>query len=306
MAYTPTDYTSLYNAILKAEQDAQNAQYQAQVGTLNAQLPVIDQTYDALRNKTYTNARLSALGNNETIAAKGLGGNAYTAPTSGYSETSRVAQDTSLRNALNAASLQQEKAKADVGTSITQAGLSNDQALASLAATTEQNKLSAVQSENQYAANYGLQEAAQAESTRQYNESLAQSEKQNALSLALQREQLAQAQKQFDTQMSETQKQQAISNAYTELSNFGMIKTAEAAVALGVPIGTTLTSMQVQTASGSKKKKSTDDVTDSDIMKEYMAQLYSALPGVGGTLSKSVRNVTNTNQGLLALLDKLK
>ncbi len=209
--YTPVDWTAYYDKQYQAKLDALNASYQAQKQQLQAQLPKIEQAYDAQRGNVYTGARRSALGNNEVLAAQGLAGNAYKAPTSGYAETSRVNQDTSMRNILNFANLQQQKAFNDIDTQIASAGVERDSQLAQALYEIEQSKLANIQGENQYASGYTLEQAAQQEAIRQYNEQMAMTNQQNALS-----------------------------QAYQELMTFGRIVTQAAADALGVKVGATL------------------------------------------------------------------
>ncbi|SCJ35591.1 Uncharacterised protein [Anaerotruncus sp. 2789STDY5834896] len=96
----------------KAMQEEYNALEMAQKqqeATLNQQKDPIKQDAAKLRGDTYTSSRVSAIGNNEVLAQKGLAGSVYQDPRSGYSETSRVRQDTALRNALNAADLNEQK-----------------------------------------------------------------------------------------------------------------------------------------------------------------------------------------------------
>lgn len=96
----------------KAMQEEYNALEMAQKqqeATLNQQKDPIKQDAAKLRGDTYTSSRVSAIGNNEVLVQKGLAGSVYKDPRSGYSETSRVRQDTALRNALNAADLNEQK-----------------------------------------------------------------------------------------------------------------------------------------------------------------------------------------------------
>ena len=84
-----------YKAALQAAYDSQAA------ANAEAQKRVKSQ-YDAARSDAYSNARLSAIGNNERLAALGLAGNLYDYARSGTSETSRIAQDVSMRKSLSA------------------------------------------------------------------------------------------------------------------------------------------------------------------------------------------------------------
>ncbi len=83
---------------------------------LEAQYGEIEQAYRQGMTQTEVNARRSALANEEKLAALGLNmGSAYGAPTSGYTETSRVAMDNAYRsdqNALAAARLAARSAAA--------------------------------------------------------------------------------------------------------------------------------------------------------------------------------------------------
>lgn len=178
------------NAMGFAQQEQQAASALAQQG----------QQYDALRNQAYVNARLSALGNNEGLAAAGLAGNAYAAPQSGYSETSRIRQDTALGNALNALNTQQQGAATDIQAALTQARGATDANWLNTQADLQARELAAQQS------------AYQTELGRQ------QSEAQLALS----------------------QQSQALQKAQMEMQMFGKVMTQESANALGVPIGTAL------------------------------------------------------------------
>jgi hypothetical protein len=209
--YAPADWSAQYANIYNALKQALDAAYEAQRGQYEAQLPEIKESYDAQRANVYANARLQALGNNEATAAMGLGGNAYQGPTSGYSESSRIADTNALRSAINAAGLQQRKAEEGVGRDIAQAGLSRDEQAAQMRAALEQAMVESMRSENQYAANYALQQAQYDEAVRQYNDKM------------------------------ESQRQQdAYAQAYRELQTYGRIVTPQAAAALGVSVGTRL------------------------------------------------------------------
>ena len=99
----PKDDTSAYSDIEKAYLAKQKAMQDG----LNTQLGQIDQASDDNRSKVYTNSRLSAIGNNEQLASRGLAGGLYGDPTSGKSESSRISQDVALGNDINAINRQQ-------------------------------------------------------------------------------------------------------------------------------------------------------------------------------------------------------
>ena len=92
-----------YKAALQAAYDSQAA------ANISAQNKVKSQ-FDSARSNVYTNARLSAIGNNERLAALGLAGNIYDHARSGTSETNRIAQDIAMRKSLS--SLDQGQADA--------------------------------------------------------------------------------------------------------------------------------------------------------------------------------------------------
>lgn len=88
------------DAALKNKNDITSL-YGQQAQTLGASRSDIYDAYAKASTGAYTASRVSALGNNEQLAAQGLAGNAYTAPKSGYGETSRIYQDVALQNNLN-------------------------------------------------------------------------------------------------------------------------------------------------------------------------------------------------------------
>lgn len=102
------DISGAYNGAISSYQNAV-AQMQA---ALNAQAEQqkaqIAENYEAARRQAYVNSRLDAIGNNERLAALGLSGNMYVEPQSGYTETSRVAQNVQMRNAIDAANVQEQ------------------------------------------------------------------------------------------------------------------------------------------------------------------------------------------------------
>lgn len=121
----------------KAMQEEYNALEMAQKqqeATLNQQKDPIKQDAAKLRGDTYTSSRVSAIGNNEVLAQKGLAGSVYKDPRSGYSETSRVRQDTALRNALNAADLNEQKQLMAIEEKIKQLGYDTGKQKASVQA----------------------------------------------------------------------------------------------------------------------------------------------------------------------------
>lgn len=129
-AVAPTFYldtTSMENEYRKMIEDAQAAQIEAQraavaegVAGYEAQRAALADQYARSAQDIYRNARLAAIGNNEVLAAQGLAGNLYANPMSGYSETSRIAQDNALRTNLAQNAIAQKEAEDEVNMAISQ------------------------------------------------------------------------------------------------------------------------------------------------------------------------------------------
>jgi hypothetical protein len=96
-----TNLSDLYGTLLNGQIDAVNAGTNATVSEALYQKSQVKPMYDSARGSAYVGGRLSAIGNNEQLANQGLSGALYSAPTSGTSETSRVAQNISMQQAIN-------------------------------------------------------------------------------------------------------------------------------------------------------------------------------------------------------------
>jgi len=129
---TTSNYTGYLNTALRKAKDAQRAATDAAVQQLQAQEPDILQAYRGLRGDTYANARMSAIGNNEMLASQGLAGNLYSAPRSGVSETSRIAQDNALRTGIGNLNMEEQRALQRLKTAIAQARMAGEQSMAGL------------------------------------------------------------------------------------------------------------------------------------------------------------------------------
>lgn len=84
------------------------ASIQGQLAGLDGQISDINSDSTKARSNVYTGARVSAIGNNEILASKGLSGGLYQNSTSGVSETSRIAENLNLR--LNLSGLDRQRA----------------------------------------------------------------------------------------------------------------------------------------------------------------------------------------------------
>lgn len=113
--------TGLYDAAAQARLEAFETARESIARQLESRYADIDQTYREGMTQAEVNARRSALAGEEKLAALGLSlGGAYAAPTSGYTETSRVAVDNAYRSDLNslaAARLSARSAAADTAAS---------------------------------------------------------------------------------------------------------------------------------------------------------------------------------------------
>lgn len=130
-------YDNQLNAYKAALQSAYDSQAAA---NLNAQNKLKSQ-YDAARSNVYTNNRLSAIGNNERLAALGLAGNLYDYARSGTSETSRIAQDISMRKSLSALDQGQADAYSEYQLALLQAQKEADMNYANKVAEVEAAKI---------------------------------------------------------------------------------------------------------------------------------------------------------------------
>ena len=130
-----------YDNQLNAYKTALQAAYDSQAAAnLNAQNKLKSQ-YDAARSNVYTNNRLSAIGNNERLAALGLAGNLYDYARSGTSETSRIAQDVSMRKSLSALDQGQADAYSEYQLALLQAQKEADMNYANKVAEVEAAKI---------------------------------------------------------------------------------------------------------------------------------------------------------------------
>ena len=121
------DTTAAENQFRKMIEDAQAAQIEAQraaiaegVAGYEAQKAALADDYARSAQDIYRNARLAAIGNNEVLANLGLAGNLYASPMSGYSETSRIAQDNALRTNIANNYIAQREAEDDIAMAIAQ------------------------------------------------------------------------------------------------------------------------------------------------------------------------------------------
>ena len=201
--YKPYDYAKAYQEAERQQRAAEEATYNKLKSNIDYQQGNLGKEYDAQRSGIYTNARVSAIGNNEVQAARGLAGGLYNQPTTGYSESSRIKQNIAMQNALNAASAQEQQERNNLNQMLIEAGYQRDANLANYLASAGIQRANAEAGENQFMANYNFQ----------------------AMQAAQQAEQYA--------------NEQAYNKAITELNTFGKIMTKESAKVLGMPIGTT-------------------------------------------------------------------
>jgi hypothetical protein len=130
-----------YDKQLAAYKAALQAGYDAQANSIAAQAAKLKDQYNTSRNDIYTNSRLSAIGNNERLAARGLAGNLYDYARSGTSETSRIAQDVAMRKALAQQNNAEISANNDLSLKLLEAQKEADAKYAEYAARNEESKL---------------------------------------------------------------------------------------------------------------------------------------------------------------------
>lgn len=265
------DVNGAYNDILNATKGAADASFANTEQQLYGQQAGIDQGYNAANAQAYGNARLSALGNNEAMASQGLTGNAYAAPQSGYSESSRIAQNAALGNNINANELARRNALDALMGQANTARTSRDASLLGSEANIYGQKANAMQNQAQFDANMALQNKefllneAGVTGTYKNNPTMAKVEADRAQALAeagltgIYNGQTTMAGKQFNSQ----EEQRAYDNAMNQFATLGKITTQKQADILGLKIGTT--TLQAQEYFNSLRKKK-PTVSDSSIV----------------------------------------
>ena len=130
-----------YDNQLKSFKTALQSAYDSQAAAnISAQNKVKSQ-FDSARSNVYTNARLSAIGNNERLAALGLAGNIYDHARSGTSESNRIAQDIAMRKSLSALDQGQADAYSEYQLALLQAQKEADMNYANKVAEVEAAKI---------------------------------------------------------------------------------------------------------------------------------------------------------------------
>ena len=211
----------LYEAIERQRLAAFEAAREQNARALERRQGQIDAQYTDSVRQAQVNARLSAMGNEEKLAALGLSAGArYAAPTSGYTESERVRIDNALRGDLNslAAARDNAKAQAEEAAGAADAALSTQDAQAAAQAALQLAQISM----QQYNADrdYSLQSAAltgylNGYPTLEYQANLSQAAAQQA----------------------QESDRSAYEDAMARWNTYGYVLPADAAV-LGVPAGT--------------------------------------------------------------------
>ena len=155
--YTPYDVSKDYAKAEEAYKKAQQAAYDSQKSDIDFQKKQLAQDYRTQRGDIYKNARISAIGNNEALAARGLAGNAYQNPRSGASETARINENVALRNSLNAAGRQEQSQKDALAQQLISAGYTRDINIAEYMAELALKRSEAMRQENQFATSFNYQ-----------------------------------------------------------------------------------------------------------------------------------------------------
>ncbi len=152
---------ALYRA---AEQNRLSAFESARAASLNrlrSNLTAIESDYRSGVTSAQNAARISALGQEEKLAAAGLSsGSAYAAPTSGYTETSRVAADNNLRSNLNSLATtrmqQEQSARSDSAEEISQAEQDYSSSLTDIGLQRAQATIDQYNTDRQYSYNVSV------------------------------------------------------------------------------------------------------------------------------------------------------
>ena len=239
-----TDYSALYQNAAEALMNAQNAAYESRVAELKAELPAIAESYDDARGKAYRNAKLSAVSENEALAAMGLAGNLHQDAKSGVSESSRISADNALRENINLLNESQLRAEREVDQQISEAGAERDEKASEIMAD--------------YAAQLAeYQQVLKEEEQRRQEQEYARQQEEKEYELKLRQQEYDQLKYQLQLQQIEEEKRQTeIQNALKEVDAFGRVMTQSAADALGVPVGTLSYTAQLAADKLSAKKSS--------------------------------------------------
>ena len=149
----------LYRAAEQSRLNAFESARQDSLKRLQSNLDDIGASYRSSVTQAQTASRISALGQEEKLAASGLSsGGSYAAPTSGYTETARVAADNNLRsnlNTLSAARLQQEQeARNASNTEIAQARQSYENSVSDIRTQMAQEQINQYNADREY--NYNV------------------------------------------------------------------------------------------------------------------------------------------------------
>lgn len=131
----------MYDKQLEAYQRALQAAYENQAIANRAEAGKLKGEYDAARSDVYTQNRLSAIGNNERLAAKGLAGNLYDYARSGTSETSRIGQDIAMRKSIAGLNQSEAESRGDLALALLAAQKEADANYANKVAEVEAAKI---------------------------------------------------------------------------------------------------------------------------------------------------------------------
>lgn len=147
--------SDLYRAIEDSRLNAFESAKVQSLDRLQSNLNAIGSSYRQSVTGAQNTARISALGQEEKLAAGGLsGGSAYASPTSGYTETARVTADNNLRSnlsSLSAARLQQEQAaRSDSSAEIAQAEQEYSSSMTSIGLQRAQAAVNQYNTDRQY------------------------------------------------------------------------------------------------------------------------------------------------------------
>lgn len=226
---------NLYDAIEKQRLAAFEVARQENARQLAAQRSTIEQQYTNNVTQAQTNARLTARGNEEKLAALGLNtGGMYASPTSGYAESTRISADNALKTELNglAAAKQTALGAAESAAATADTALRTQNATA--AANAAQQLASIALSQYNADRNYILQQQS-ADRSYALSSAAVTGYLGNTPTLDYQKYYTALAQQQ--AQGTAAAQQTAFENAMTRWKIYGYVLPADAAT-LGVPAGT--------------------------------------------------------------------
>ncbi|MBQ9942295.1 MAG: hypothetical protein IJP03_04730 [Christensenellaceae bacterium] len=205
-SYKKVDYRKIYDEAIENNRRQAQAAYEKVVMQAGDEQARIKSRHDGLRANAAAQARLTAMGSREEMAAKGLGGSAYGPVRSGADATLRTMENTALQNRLGSIGLQEESLLQEQRDRVSEAALDRDADVAAYERDVRLKQMEDERKQQNEWLDYQLRAYSAQQAAQKYQQDVEQA---------------------------------ALEQAYRELELFGKVMTRKAAAALGVSVGTT-------------------------------------------------------------------